>query len=121
MLGITKGHLRAMSNDYIYWAFSAAAQSISAFVAFLLTGFALVHSIMESARASDDSLEEIHAALKVSHHRSLTTLAWLTGLAIILSLVVVYPFYHQGHILQPRQHAPHTTSPNDQIAFDTVW
>ncbi len=79
-----------MSNDYIYWAFSAASQSISAFVAFLLTGYALVHSMMESARASDDSLEEIHAALKVSHHRSLTTLAWITGSAIVLSLVVVY-------------------------------
>ena len=56
----------------------------------MLTGFALVHSFMESARDRDDSLDEIHAALRASHHRWLTILAWLTGLAIVLSLVVVY-------------------------------
>ena len=43
-----------MNTDYIYWTFSAAAQSISALVAFLLTGYALVHTIMESARERDD-------------------------------------------------------------------
>jgi hypothetical protein len=79
-----------MTNDYIYWTFSAASQSISAFIAFLLTGYALVHSMMESAHERDDSLEEVHASLKASHHRSLCGLAWLTGSAIVLSLVVVY-------------------------------
>lgn len=79
-----------MSNDYIYWAFSAASQSISAFVAFLLTGYALVHSMMESARERDDSLEEVHSSLKASHHKWLRGLAWLTGSAVVLSLVVVY-------------------------------
>lgn len=79
-----------MSVDYIYWAFSAAAQSISAFVAFLLTGYALVHSLMEVARERDDTLEEVHAALRKSYHERLTILAWLTGAAIVLSLVVAY-------------------------------
>lgn len=79
-----------MSVDYIYWTFSAAAQSISAFVAFLLTGYALVHSLMESARERDDSLEEVHADLRKTYHQRLTTLAWLTGTAIALSLLVVY-------------------------------
>jgi hypothetical protein len=32
------------SVDYIYWTFSSAAQSISAFAALLLTGYAIVHS-----------------------------------------------------------------------------
>jgi len=79
-----------MSNDYIYWTFSAAAQSISAFVAFLLTGYALVHTLMEAAREKDDSLEEIHLSLLSNYHERLTRLAWLTGAAIIFSLLVVY-------------------------------
>lgn len=84
------GKIAEMNDDYIYWTFSAAAQSISAFVAFLLTGYALVHTLMEAAREKDDSLAEIHATLQVSYHRRLTFLAWLTGSAIILSIVVVY-------------------------------
>ena len=76
--------------DFIYWTFSAAAQSISAFVAFLLTGYALVHSLMESARERDDTLEEVHNALRGTYHSHLSALAWLTGAAIVLSLVVVY-------------------------------
>lgn len=79
-----------MSTDYIYWTFSSAAQSVSAFVAFLLTGYALVHSLMESARLRDDSLDEIHAVIRVSQHLRLTVLAWLTAFAIILSLAIVY-------------------------------
>jgi hypothetical protein len=79
-----------VNYDFIFWTFSAASQSISAFVAFLLTGYALVHTLMESARERDDSLEEVHNQLKVTQHKWLTGLAALTGAAIILSLVVVY-------------------------------
>lgn len=39
-----------MSTDYVYWTFSAASQSISAFVAFLLTGYALGHTLIISVR-----------------------------------------------------------------------
>ncbi|MFZ2149448.1 MAG: hypothetical protein WAV28_19730 [Sedimentisphaerales bacterium] len=79
-----------MNNDNIYWLFSAAAQSIAAFVAFLLTGYALVHSLMEAAREKDDELEEIHVALRKKYYKRLTRLAWVTGLAIVLSLVTVF-------------------------------
>lgn len=79
-----------MSTDYIYWTFSSAAQSVSAFVAFLLTGYALVHAIMDSARERDDSLDEVHASLRTIYHSRLTILAVLTGAAIVMSLVVVY-------------------------------
>ncbi|SRR5260221_2823534 len=78
------------SVDYIYWTFSSAAQSISAFVALLLTGYAIVHTLMEAARERDDSLEEIHAALRVTYHRRMTILAWTTGLAILVSLFVLF-------------------------------
>lgn len=78
------------SVDYIYWTFSAASQSISAFVAFLLTGYALVHNLMESARERDDTLEEVHTTLRKTYHTRLAQLAWLTGAAIVLSLIIVY-------------------------------
>jgi hypothetical protein len=79
-----------VNHDYVFWTFSAASQSISAFVAFLLTGYALVHNLMESARERDDSLEDLHNELRGSQHKWLTGLAALTGVAIVLSLVVVY-------------------------------
>jgi hypothetical protein len=79
-----------VNNDHIYWVFSAAAQSIAAFVAFLLTGFALVHTLMEAAREKDDTLEEIHVTLRRKYHARLTLLSWVTGLAIVLSLITVF-------------------------------
>ncbi|MFZ2989133.1 hypothetical protein [Ideonella sp.] len=78
-----------MNNDYIYWTFTAAAQCVSTFVALLLTGYALVLSQIEAARARDDSLSEIHDALRKVYHTRLTALAWLTALAVLLSLPVV--------------------------------
>lgn len=79
-----------MNTDHIYWTFSAAAQSISAFVAFLLTGYALVHTLMEAEREKDDTLEEIHSVLLLNYHKRLTFLAALTGAAVIFSLSIVY-------------------------------
>jgi hypothetical protein len=76
--------------DYIYWTFTAAAQSVAAFVGLLLAGYALVHSLMEAARERDETLDEIHGALRMRFHRWLTLLATLTCLAIVLSLVVVF-------------------------------
>lgn len=79
-----------VSTDYIYWTFSAASQSIAAFVALLLTGYALVHALMESARDRDDTLDEVHAELRATYHKRLRELAWLTGAAVVLSLLIVY-------------------------------
>ena len=79
-----------MNADYIFWTFSAAAQSISALIAFLLTGYTLVHTLMEAGRGRDDSLEEVHVELKRQYHQRLTLLVWLTGFAIITSLLIVY-------------------------------
>lgn len=78
------------SVDYIYWAFSAAAQSISAFVALLIAGYTLVHTMMEAERQRDDSLEEVHRVLMRTYHSRLCVLAALTGIAIVLSLLVAY-------------------------------
>ncbi len=82
--------MEPLNVDYIYWTFTAAAQSVAAFVGLLLAGYALVHSLMESARERDETLDEIHAALRMRFHRWLTLLAILTSLAIVSSLVVVF-------------------------------
>lgn len=74
----------------IYWLFSSSAQAISAFVAFLLTGFALVHTMMDSLQQRDDTLEEIHSKLMRVYYERIKWLATLTGIAIILSLAMVY-------------------------------
>jgi len=79
-----------LSTDYVYWTFTAAAQCVSTFVALLLTGYALVLSQIEAARERDDSLQELHTVLRASYHTRLTVLAWLTALAVLLSLVVVW-------------------------------
>ena len=63
-----------------YWLFSSSAQTISAFVAFLITGFALVLNMME----------EIHTKLKSDYYKKIRILAVFTGLAIIFSLWMVY-------------------------------
>lgn len=73
-----------------YWLFSSSAQTISAFIAFLITGFALVLSVMDSLEAKDETLAEIHSKLKRDYYKRIRILAVLTGLAIIFSLWMVY-------------------------------
>lgn len=78
------------ADDYIYWTFTAAAQSVAAFIAILLTGYTLGSDLLRSWRAADESLEDVEAALKRRVHRQLTILAVVTGFSIILSLLIVY-------------------------------
>jgi uncharacterized protein YutE (UPF0331/DUF86 family) len=79
-----------MNTDFIYWTFTAAAQCVASFVALLLTGYALVLSQIEAARDRDETLQDIHHALRRTYHARLTVLAWLTATAVLLSLLVVW-------------------------------
>lgn len=79
-----------VDQENFYWLFSSAAQSIAAFVAFLLTGYALVLSVMDSLEGKDETLEEIHHKLKSDYYKKIKWLAGLTGVAVILSLWMVY-------------------------------
>jgi hypothetical protein len=76
--------------DHIYWTFSAAAQSIAAFVAFLLTGYTLMDNMLVAAQARDETLEDVHALIRAGYHKLLGAFVWLTAAAIALSLLVVY-------------------------------
>ena len=75
-----------MQTDSLYWLFSSSAQAISALVAFLLAGLALVQAIMENAQQRDDTLVEIHARLQAIHYRFFKLVAIGTGFAVGLSL-----------------------------------
>jgi len=76
--------------ENVSWTFSAAAQSLAAVVAFLLAGYALIHSMMESRAAADDSLIEINDKLSKDYHRQLSILMSTTVAAIVADLLVVY-------------------------------
>jgi len=73
-----------------YWLFSSSAQTISAFVAFLVTGYALVLNMLDGLQAKDETLEDIHTQLKSDYYKRIRVLAIITGLAIIFSLWMVY-------------------------------
>jgi hypothetical protein len=79
-----------MNDENIYWLFSSSAQAIATFVAFLLAGYTLVHTMMESVQQHDDTLEEIHAALIRQYYRQIKSLAIITGVAVIGSLAMLY-------------------------------
>ena len=78
-----------MTTDGLYWFFSSSAQSIAAFLALLLTGFALILNLMDAAVRRDETLEEIHASLRRRHYRGVIfTSALLMG-AALMSLAAV--------------------------------
>lgn len=74
----------------VYWMFSAAAQAIGAFVAFILAAYALVQGMMDAAAEADETLVEIHEALKAKYHRQMSALVIVTAAAIVACLAVVY-------------------------------
>ncbi len=79
-----------ISGENIYWAYSSAAQTVAAFVALLLAGYAIVLTMMESAVQADETLTEIYESLKKRYHKQLSILAISTAIAIIGCLFVVY-------------------------------
>ena len=79
----------ASASDNLFWLFSSAAQAIAAFVAFLLAGYALVHSMMEAAAGADETLVEIHEELKRQYYRRLAALVMLTAAAIVACFAVI--------------------------------
>jgi hypothetical protein len=78
------------ASENYYWLFSSSAQTISAFVAFLITGYALVLNMMQNLEQKDDTYEEVNHQLKKDYYNKLIILAVITGLAILSSLWMVY-------------------------------
>jgi|WetSurMetagenome_2_1015567.scaffolds.fasta_scaffold13113_2 hypothetical protein len=78
-----------MSQDGLYWLFTSAAQSVAAFIALLLAGFALVVNMLDQEAERDETLVEIHKELKTKYYRKLRDLSELTGTAILGDLATV--------------------------------
>lgn len=76
-----------MEKDTSYWIFSASAQSVSAFIAFLLTGYAIVLNMMQSAQQNDPTIEDLHESLKGKYYTNLLILAIICGISVILNLL----------------------------------
>ncbi len=76
--------------DSLFWFFSSSAQSIATFVAFLLTGYSLLLSIMDRLEEKDETLEDIHHNLKLSYYQEVRILLILTGAAIVCSLGMIF-------------------------------
>ncbi len=78
------------ASDNIYWAFSSSAQAIAAFIGFLSAGYFFSHDRMDKKVEKDETLREIYTDIKAQHFKKLSSLLWLTGFSIILSLLVVF-------------------------------
>lgn len=72
-----------------YWLYSSSSQSIAAFIAFLLTGYALVLNLLENVQKNDSTLIEILDSLKIKYFRRLKWVSIITGIAIILNLLCI--------------------------------
>lgn len=75
--------------DKYYWLFSSSAQSIAAFVAFLLTGYALVLNLLENVQRDDPTLVEIHDSFRAKYFQRLKWVSIITGLSIVFNLVCI--------------------------------
>lgn len=80
----------ALNQQNLYWIFSSSAQSIAAYVAFMLAGYALFHSMMTEVANSDDSLSEIVAAERRTIFTRLRLLLISTGMSLLLNLLMLF-------------------------------
>lgn len=73
-----------------YWLFSSSAQSISAFRAFLVAGYAIVLNVLDSLEDKDETRRDIHHQLKNIYYRKIVLLAIVTGFAVLSSLCMIF-------------------------------
>ena len=94
-----------MNNDGLNWFFSSSAQTVAAFVAFLLSGFSISINMADEAVKNDDTYKEIISAFKSSQYIHLKDLSFLTGLAITTNLLILglawhtIPYYSYLHYI----------------------
>ncbi|UPU37435.1 hypothetical protein M1B72_06935 [Geomonas paludis] len=94
MFGYEFTHTLNLDKDQIYWLFSSSSQSIAAFIALLLTGYAFVVNVMDNLEARDETLAEVHSELKITYYDTLKALAVVGGLTIVGSLGMLLANYY---------------------------
>lgn len=92
------GYVFDLDKDQIYWLFSSSSQSIAAFIALLLTGYAFVVNIMDNLESRDETLTEVHSELKITYFNRLKWLALVGGFTIIASLAMIFVNYYSNWI-----------------------
>lgn len=80
----------SIDQQSLYWIFTASAQSIAAFVAFLVAGYALFHSSMTDMLARDETLSDIIDEERQQMFSRLKMLLVLTGVSILMNLFMVF-------------------------------
>jgi hypothetical protein len=79
-----------VDDQKYYWLFSSSSQTIAAFIAFLVTGFAVVLNMMDTLQQKDETLAEIHGQIKADYYKKIFFLAVISGISILGSLLMIY-------------------------------
>jgi hypothetical protein len=79
-----------LDEQRFYWLFSACSQTIAAFIAFLVTGFAVVLNMMDSLQQKDETLAELHNQIKADYYKRIFFLTVISGTAIVASLSMIF-------------------------------
>lgn len=80
----------SINQQNILYYYSSSAQAIATFIAFLIAGYAIVYQTMTNLEQKYEEKKVIFKGLKKKYHDQLRFLTFFTGLAIILSLIVVW-------------------------------
>lgn len=76
--------------ENLYWLFSASAQSIATFFAFILAGYTIFVSMMDGLREKDDSLIEIIEEEKRTIFSKIKVLSIIVGFSLLMNLTMIY-------------------------------
>ena len=81
----------AKDVENLYWLFSASAQSIATFFAFILAGYTIFVSMMNDGfREKDDSLIEIIEEEKRTIFKKIKVLSIIVGFSLLMNLTMIY-------------------------------
>jgi hypothetical protein len=69
--------------------FSVAVQAVATFIAFIITGYTFVCSLMDALSQKNAGLDEVHKELKSQYHMDIAVLSFFTCTSIILGLFML--------------------------------
>lgn len=83
-------NINGVNLENLYWLFSASAQSIATFFAFMLAGYTLFISNLNNISNSDESLIDIIEVEKKEIFKLIVTLSYIVCLSLVLNLTMIY-------------------------------
>jgi hypothetical protein len=78
------------NTEYLYWLFSASSQSIATFFAFLLAGYTLFVTSIDSLKEKDETLSDIVDEEKRIIYKKIKVLSIVVGFSLVLNLFMIY-------------------------------